>query len=98
MKDVAFEIFKVLCMTLGATLAITGTLWALGRALVKLWEILKVWHVLTLCIGVLRHGRDYRDQIFWRAIRERVSGSRFSAKLIADFAYKCADPDSPEEI
>ena len=96
--DIAFEIFKVLCMTLGATLALAGMLWAVGRSLVWLWEMLKVWHVLALCIGVLRQGRDSRDQVFWRAIRERVDGSRFSAKLISDFAYKCADPDSPEEI
>ena len=96
--DVAFEIFKVLCITLGATLTIAGMLWAVGRSLVWLWEMLKVWHVLTLCIGVLRHGRDYRDRIFWQAVRERVDGSRFSAKMIADFAHSCADPDSPEEI
>lgn len=96
--DIAFEIFRVLCMCFGATVAIAAALWALGRSLVWLWKMLKVWHVLTLCLGVLRHGRDYRDQIFWQAIRERVDGSRFTAKLIAEFALGCADPDSPDEI
>jgi hypothetical protein len=64
------------------------SVWALGR-----WQELSV---VMLCLAFLRHGKDYRDRLFWEAVSDRASRSRFSAKTIADFAMKKA-PGSPDD-
>lgn len=96
--SLTFHAFQILCQVTGAVALFVFVLWGLGWLLVKTWEYLKVWHTLTLCIGVQMHGRSYRDRIFWQAIKERINGSAFTAKNVADFAYRCAPFDKDTSI
>jgi len=62
--------------------------WAGGWVLLKTMEYLRVWNVLALCVAVRMHGKDYRDELFWRAIRERAEHSDFAADNIIQFVQK----------
>jgi hypothetical protein len=81
-------IFSWIIIVAGGIATFAFALLALGWAVVRLFEMLKVWHTLCLAIGVQLHGSKYRDSLFWGAVKERASNSAFAAKLIADFAMK----------
>lgn len=95
--ELAFKVFMSASMAAGAVGLITLAALALGLALTQLWRMCKVYNVLVLCAAVWVHGRDYRDDLFWRAVRERVEKSRFEAENIADFAMKHAPKDTARQ-
>lgn len=94
--EIGFKVFMVTATLLGIVTLIAVTMygivrvsvWAMGR-----WQELSV---VMLCLAFLRHGKGYRDRLFWEAISQRASQSRFAAKTIADFAMKKA-PGKPED-
>ncbi len=72
---------------------ISAALWTSGWALLKTFEMLKVWGVLALCASIYVHGKEYRDQLFWQAVKERAQSGGGEAQRIADFALR----QKPEE-
>jgi hypothetical protein len=94
--EVGFKLFMTLSTLLGMVILIgvlmffivKFSVWALGR-----WQELSV---VMLCLAFIKHGKNYKDRLFWEAIADRASRSRFAAKTIADFAMKKA-PGSPED-
>lgn len=86
--SVAAEVFSWLCAAVGAVMLFAGMLWALGWAVVKALRLLQTWNTLLLCVAVQVHGKEYRDELFWRAIRERADKSKFAAQTIANFALR----------
>ena len=88
MLEFSANVFYWIVIAAGAIAAFAFALFALGWAAYRLLEMLKVWHTLCLAIGVQLHGSQYRDSLFWGAVKERASKSGFSAKNIADFAMK----------
>lgn len=96
--DFAFKMFLAVAATAGAVGLIGAVLWVLGIALTWLWQMARVWNVLVFCTAVYVKGNNYRDVLFWKAVRERVENSRFEAKSIADFAYKHCPKEGPDEL
>lgn len=98
MLEFSANVFYWIVIAAGAFGAFAFALFALGWSLVRVFEMLKVWHTLCLAIGVLLHGSQYRDSLFWGAVKERASKSGFRAKNIADFAMKQAPEGESHEI
>ncbi len=93
--SIAAEVFAWLSAVTGAVALFAGMLWTLGWACVQAMQYLRVWHTLKLCVAVQLHGKEYRDDLFWKAVRERAERSNFAATTIADYALKHG-PTQPE--
>lgn len=91
--EIAFEVFRFAAGLAGASMLIAGMLWTLGWAVVKVYKMLRVWHVICLAVSIRVHGKDYADTQFWWAIGERASKGAYHAKLISDYALAAAPKD-----
>ena len=94
--EIAFNIFRAASAGAGAAILIAGMLWVFGWAIVKVYKMLRIWHVICLALSIRLHGKDYADQQFWWAIKERASRGAYHAKIISDYALSvAAEGDKP---
>lgn len=88
-------VFHYLFLASGFVCTFAAVLWLLGWALVKTYEHMRVWNVLRLAVAIQLHGSNYRDQLFWRAVKERASSSAFAAQSIVSFVNKHSAEEPP---
>ena len=90
-------IYHWLVIAAGTATVLAGVLYVLAWAVVKVYKMLGIWHVICLAISIRLHGKEYADRQFWWAIQERASRSQFAAKTIADYANSFAPtPTGPQ--
>lgn len=92
------EVYMWLVLIVGTIAAFSGALYGLGWALSKLFKRLQEWHILMLLLAVKMHGRDYKDRLFWEAVKEHIGDSAFAAKTVSDFARRCKPFTEDEPI
>ena len=88
--DFLATLFSWLVFAAGVSAVLAAALWALGWSVIKVFKMLRVWHVICLAVSIRLHGENYADRQFWWAIKERASRSNYSAKTIADYAMSHA--------
>jgi len=91
-------VFQWLCIVTGCIALfgamLSGLAWSLGYVLKQL----KVWHILMLLLGIQRHGRNFRDRLFWEAVEAHINKSEFAAMTVANFAKRCAPFDEETSL
>lgn len=94
--SVLFNVFCVVSGIAGALALVAGAMFCAGWSVVQCFKMAKVWHVICLALSVRLHGKDFADQQFWWAIKERASKSYGGARIIAEYAQRHAK-QNPEE-
>lgn len=98
MSEYAAQVFWAMATIVGAISMFAAILYGLGWALSKLFKRLQEWHILMLLLAVKMHGRDYKDRLFWEAIKEHIGDNAFAAKNVSDYAYRCKPFTKDEPI
>lgn len=95
--ETAFVVFNIAALVCGV-ICLFAALLALGAyAVNEVMKFLKVWHIYMLAVSIKLHGKDYADQQFWWAVKERASKGDYFARMVAGFAMEHAPGDERED-
>lgn len=92
--NVMFKVFSYASLALGALAVVLLVLVAIAWTANQIYTSRKYWRVLAYATAIQMRGGRAADQLFWKALDEKASQSKFEAERIVERASKHLPPNT----